>query len=268
MTAFLLWFACSGEPSTPLPEATDVEAVVAEEPAPPSFNYRGEDVPLVPNMAQFHATLKEHKLSAAAARHAKEQEYKPDVMVAKIAAARTGAELGALFVEAGDGELPVMVARAERIRAGLESINDDGPALVKADALLELLRSDPPRDELLAAMDDRMGAALDELGEHAGDELIPLVMAGAWLQAYDLVALAMEETGEMAAGPTLLRQPLVGAWFTSYTGTVGQDFIPGGMLGPLTDSLKKLETATDHQPMTLQDAADIRDATESLLGMM
>lgn len=268
MMLFLL--ACSAEPEVPVPQeaALGVTEDLPAPPAPPEFNYRGVDVPLVPDLSDFHDTMHQHGLGPSAARHAAEVEYKPDVMVAKIAAARTGAELGALFVEARDQDLPILVARGERIRAGLASINDQGPALQKTDELLTLLKSDPPRTELLEQLDEKAPVAIDVLAEHVGEEHVPLVLAGAWLQAYDLVALAMEETGQRDAGPLLLRQPEVGAWFTSYTDTVGGDFIPSGMLGPLKNSLQRLESATDHTPMTELDVSEIRDATESLLGMM
>lgn len=266
----LLLLACSAEPELPPPddETTGALGVQPAQEQAPDFNYRGADVPLVPDLSDFHDTMHQHGLGPSAAKHAAEVQYKPDVMVAKIAAARTGAELGALFVEARDQDLSILVARSERIRAGLESINDEGPALEKADELLTLLKSDPPRDQLLDQLDEKTPVAIDVLAEHVGEEHVPLILAGAWLQAYDLVALAMEDTGARDAGPLLLRQPLVGDWFTSYTETVGEDFIPSGMLTPLKDSLKKLEAATDHTPMTEQDVSEIRDATESLLGMM
>lgn len=266
MTLILL-LACSGEPA-PAEVVVEASPELPAEPPEPAFDYRGTGIPLVPDMTDFHAVLRDQKVSAAAARHAAEVEYKPDVMVEKIAATRTGAELGALFVEAGSGELPVMLARAQRIRAGLEAINDEGPALQDADSLIAWLKTDPPREELLAGMDTRTAVAIETLAEHAGDELVPLVLAGAWLQAYDLLALAMEETGNRAIGPQLLAQPAVGLYFKSYTASVGQDFIPSGMLGPMTHSLDRLEQATNHDPMSPEDVAAVRDATESLLGMM
>ncbi len=260
-----LLLACFAEPEE---QGVDAELAIAQPAPPPDFDYRGDGVPLVPDFTDFHAQLAAKGLADPAARHAAEVQYKPDVMVAKIAATRTGAELGALFVEAGAGELPVMVARAQRIRDGLNAINEGGPAVQGADELIAWLLTDPPREQMLRELDERSDVAIDQLGEHAGDEFVPLVMAGAWLQAYDLVALAMEETANPSAGELLLAQPMVGAYFRSYTTSVGKDFLPVGMNGPLMDSLDKLERATDHQPMTPEDVASIREATESLLGMM
>jgi len=260
-----LLLACSSEPEE---LGAQAELTIDQSVPVASFDYRGEGVPLVPDFTEFHAQLAAKGLSGPAARHAAEVEYKPDVMVPKIAATRTGAELGALFVEAGAGELPVMAARAQRIRDGLNAINEGGPAVQGADELLAWLLTDPPRELMLRELDDRSDAAIDHLGEHAGDEFVPLVMAGAWLQAYDLIALAMEETDDWSAGSALLTQPMVGEYFRSYTATVGKDFLPAGMTGPLTDSLDMLERATDHEPMTPEDVASIRQATESLLGML
>ena len=262
-----LWLACSGEPEAPVHHAQDP----VPEPAPArtqAFEYRPEGVELVPSLVELHATLAEHGLEKAAANKAAQVRYKPDVVVTNIAAARTGAELGALAIEAGVADPAIVAERVARIRAGLDSIHPEGPASVAVMGIEEELLANPDGPTLLASLDARRATAADVLVDHGGEEVLPLVAAGAWLQAYALVAAAMQETGHTAPAHALFHRPDIGEYFATYTATVGAEVIPSGLLGPLEVNLQTMKVLTEADPMSTEDITKLQEACDELLGML
>lgn len=263
----LIWLACSGEPEAPVHHAEDP----VPEPAPArtqAFEYQPVGVELVPSLVELHATLAEHGLERAAAEKAAQVSYKPDVVVTNIAAARTGAELGALAIEAGVTDPAIVAERVARIRAGLDSIHPEGPASLVVIGIEEELLANPDPATLLASLDARRGTAVDTLVDHGGQEIVPLVAAGAWLQAYALIAAAMQETGVTAPAHALFHRPAIGEYFAAYTATVGAEVIPSGLLGPLEVNLQTMKVLTESDPMTAEQVRKLEEACDELLGML
>jgi hypothetical protein len=263
----LTLLACTGSQPEPAPTQLPPEA-----PAPAleaAFEYRPPGVPLVPSARELHEMLAEQPgLSEAVAARAAEAVYKPDVVVVKIAATRTGAELGALFCEAGVADPKDLALRMTRITSGFEAIATAGPAVQASQDFSAFLLTDPDRDSLLAEMDRYRPLALDLLADHGGEEIIPLVLAGAWLQAYTLTAGGLLDVEAPERGHHLFYQPAVGAYFTTYTATVGGEVVPSGVLEPLDLALAELELRTQNDPMSTEDVAEVLRASESLLGML
>ena len=264
--------ACTGS-STPEPTQLPAPTQLPEHaPAPmpeAAFEYRPLGVPLVPSARELHDMLAEQPgLAEAVAARATEAVYKPDVVVVKIAATRTGAELGAFFVEAGVADPKDLALRLTRITSGFEAIATEGPAVQASQDLGAFLLTDPDRDTLLAELDRYRPLALDLLADQGGEEIIPLVMAGAWLQAYALIAGGLLDVDAPERGHHLFYQPAVGSYFTTYTATVGGEVVPSGVLDPLDQALAELELRTQRDPMTTEDVAEVLRASESLLGML
>lgn len=263
---WLALLACSTEPEPTPP----VGAPVAE-PAPAraqAFDYQPDGLQLVPSLVELHEVLAEHGLEEAAARKAAEVEYKSDVVVTNIAAARLGAQLGALAVEAGVTDPALVAERVRRIRAGLDSIAPEGDASRVILAIEEELAANPDRATLLASLDARRPTAVGTLTAHGGEEILPLVAAGAWLQGYSLIAAAMVETEQVGPAHQLFYRPAVGDYFVEYTATVGAEVIPGGLLGPLEVNLQTMKALTASDPMSLDDVSKLQQACDELLGML
>ena len=263
----LLFWACSGEPTTAVPD--NAPAVEEAAPAPEmAFEYRPEGVELVPSLIGLNQALAAAGLQDAAAARAAEIKLKPDVVVANVAAARTGAELGAFAVELGVTDPHLMAERVARIQSGLDAIQVDGPASVAAADLQTFLTTNPTGDEVLARVEAGRPIALDLIEAHAGEEKIPLLAAGAWLQAYALIAGAMEDVGDYSAAHALFHQQPVGDYFATYAATVGSSVIPGGVLEPLEMNLQTMKQLTSSDPMSAEEVKALREACEDLLGML
>ncbi|MCP4917230.1 MAG: hypothetical protein GY913_09925 [Proteobacteria bacterium] len=263
----LALLACSGEPE---PSVVPADQPIAE-PAPArtqAFDYQPEGVELVPSLVELHAALAERGLQDAAARRAATIKYKPDVVVANIAAARTGAELGAFAVEASVADPAIVAERVARIRAGLDSIAPEGPASLVVMEIEEELAANPDPATLLASLDARRPTATDTLVAHGGQEILPLVAAGAWLQAYALLAGAMLDAGTFEGAHSLFYRPQIGEYFAEYTATVGAEVIPGGLLGPLEVNLQTMKALTHSDPMSEDEVRKLEEACSELLGML
>ena len=264
----LLLLACSGGPEAP-PEASPTGPI--PDPAPAremAFEYRPEGVELVPSLVELHAAMKAAGLEEAAAARAAQVQLKPDVVVTNIAAARTGAEIGAFAVEVGTADPDLVAERLDRIQAGLDAIKVDGPASAAAQDMSAFLRTGPGAEDALARVDAGRPHALDLATDHGGEEIIPLLAAGAWLQAYALLAGAMEDTQRYEAAHALFHQPPVGEYFATYAATVGSEVIPGGVLEPLEINLQKMKELTTSDPMSAEEVRALREACEDLLGML
>ncbi len=261
---FLL-LACSVEEPEP-PEPAPVEGSAPGREM--AFEYRPEGVELVPSLVELHAAMTAAGLQEAAVVRARAVEHKPDVVVANIAAVRTGAEIGAFAIEVGVADPDLVAERMARIQTGLDAIKVDGPASAAAQDMEAFLRTGPLPEEVLARLDNGRMHALDLVEDHGGEEIIPLMAAGAWLQAYALLAGAMEDTERYEAGHALFHKPPIGDYFATYAATVGGDVIPSGVLEPLEMNLQLMKTYTASDPMSPEQVRAMREACEGLLGML
>lgn len=265
----LLLLACSGD--TEQPERATPSGPLVEDPAPGremAFEYRPEGVELVPSLLELHAALKAAGLEEAAAARAAQIQHNPDVVVTTIAASRTGAELGAFAVEVGVVDPQLVAERLDRIQTGLDAIKVDGPASAAATDMSAFLRTGPGPEEALARLDAGRGHALDLVEEQGGEEIIPLLAAGAWLQAYAIIAGAMADEQRFEGAHVLFYQPDVGEYFATYAATVGGEVIPAGVLEPLEMNLQSMKTLTRSDPMTEAQVTALKAACEDLLGML
>ena len=98
--------------------------------------------------------------------------------------------------------------------------------------------------------------------------MVPLLLAGAWMQGALLGVQAMREEGSYALGPAMLRRPRVGHYFESWVDHVGNDVFPDAALTGVKESMADLRRLTDQDAISPQDAAAIQDTLEGLLGMI
>ena len=269
MTVFWLLIACSGGgevgEAPPAPETT----VSAPEPPPvPAFDPLPSGVELLLEPARFQAQAAPFGLAGRLAKEAQEVERTTDVIVAELASVRTGAELGALMVEAPRQDPEIVVARLQRIREGLEAIRSDGPALGLVDAMIDEAANGVSGDAWVAVLQQHYPAMPTVFADHVGEENIPLVLAGAWMQGALLCVRAMRATGKLDAGPALLVRPEVGAYFVAWLDHTGEELFPESTLAAVRETLAVLAELSDNDPLTHGDAAVLQESLESLLGMI
>lgn len=255
--------ACGGAPDgEPAAEAGPAVAPVphGEVPRPPDD--------LFPSPAAVDVLLRSGDLGAELAGLARSVEHKCDVMVAEIVALRTGAEFGALVVEAGAQDSEVVRGRLARIRAGLGTLDAHGPAVVQFDALKLQLDRGASGAAWVALLEQRRDPSRVALREQFPSDQVPLFLAGAWLQGAWLVAASMERTGRPEPGHALLHHPEVGVYFRSYLASPASSSLFQPLVrDELERTLALVDLHTRHE-MTVEDVRVVREATERLLGML
>lgn len=269
----LLLLACTG--AAPAPEAI-VTGAGGGEPAPsepvapvvPAFDAWPEDPALLPAPSLVAQSLSDHGILASSAEHAASVSYKTDVSVSMIAAARTGAEIGALVIEASVVEPAKLAERVQRIQAGLASLDEESLALQDTANLLVFLSQDPSPEQVRTQLDQLHAKLLLALEAESDSSVLPVLLAGAWMQAYHLMALGLESTENPGPGHELFYRPPVGAYFSAYVEGVGQGTIPSGMLEPLEGTLDNLRERTEKDPMSAEDLAMVRQGLGDILGML
>lgn len=211
--------------------------------------------------------LDKRELGGHVALLAADSRYKTGVIVKNLSAARTGAELANLLLEAGYATPEVARARVRRVRDGLDVFTEP-----------------PLPDQLLGGLEEKAGtlsgeAWVEELqSRHASvvslvsaeseHPQLPLVLAGAWLQASWLTASALETVGATEGAHELLYRPEIGAYFQSYVETRGRSDFPDSVLRSLERTLEVMRERTAHDPMTPEDITAVRISVEGLLNSM
>ncbi len=264
----LLLLACTAAPE-PASDAVEPPAVEASpEPELPTFDAWPGNPDLLPAPSLVALSLQAHGVQAACAEYAAQVSYKTDVSVSTIAAARTGAEIGALLVEAPVTDSAKLAERVQRIQAGLASLNDEGLGLQETSKLLVLLSQDPAPAQVTIQLDQLHAELLMNMEAQSDNELLPVLLAGAWMQAYLLIAQGLQAMNNPGPGHALFHHPHVGEYFSGYVASTGQDTIPSGMLAPLEQTLLNLRMVTQKDPMSAKDLATVRQGLDDILGML
>ncbi|GEM_PF-3371548 len=243
-------------------------AVATAEPPKASFDPLPADVELILEPAGFQALVAPYDLGPSLAGHAQRVSYNTAVAVPQMAAVRTGAELGALMVEASHQSPAVVTARLARIHDGLVAIKGDGPVLDPVTKLSAAVDAGLHGEAWVQVLQAHHALIQDSLVGHVGSDTVPLLLAGAWMQGALLSIQAIRERGEYGAAPVLLRRPEIGRYFEAWVDHVGNDLFPEAALTGVKGSMADLRRLTDQDHISPQDAAAIQETLEGLLGMI
>ncbi len=257
MLAFLL--ACSlisGDEEAGAP-------VVEAPPTAADWNAWPHDNDLVPTAGELATTLGEAGLHARVAELASRISHDTDIVLSSLAAMRTGAEIGALLLEAGTAPPEVRSARLGRIAEGFEVMELDTTGV----SALRTASKELEGEGWLTRLDDERSSLVGLTGQR-GDGELPLALAGGWLQALWLVARAAEIEGRPEAAHSLLYQPEVDAYFMAYLGQCASERFPDGTITALDEGMTTIRERAANDPMSADDVRVVRETAEGLLGMM
>ncbi len=262
--SLLLLLACAAGPADEAGTAPVPAGAPPEEPAEADFEALPDPELLLPAPAALRELLDRRGLGPAVAELAAGSRYKTGVIVKNLSAARTGAELGSLLLEAGYASPDVARARLDRIREGLEVFA--GPAL--AEQLVGGLAEGAGGAAWVEALQGQRAEVIALVRAESDHPQLPLVLAGAWLQASWLTASALERTGGTEGARELLYRPEISAYFQSYVAIRGPEDFPESVLRALKQTLDIMDERTAHDPMSTEDIAAVRGAVEGLLRSM
>lgn len=275
----VLLAACSGDSSTteqpPQPDPAAGTAPDATPATPPptlavaELQAQAENIALVPSPAEMQKALEKAGISGGLSKLVPAREYKMDVENKDIIAVRTGVVLADALLTVKDAEKDVLVARLEKVKAGMTALGGGTDLAATIDELINAVKNDvKSRDELLKDLDDLHGAIIPELKYEAGERVVPLIQAGSWLEGSNLVANAILTSGKPDAANSLLRQPQVASYFLKYVQVEGADKAPAEVLRQLEGTLKKLQEIASKPALAAEDVTEVKAQTDAVLALL
>ncbi len=219
--------------------------------------------------------MEQNALGAAAQRSLVGVSYKTHVSIARIGAPRTGAEIGALIVEAGWAKPAAIEARLERIRAGMEALASDQPAVATEAAAIHALWIDlqqrTPGEAGIAwveALEGQRVLISIEMDQTADAKLAPLVLAGCWLQIADAMTSALIETDHPELASVVFTRPDLSLYFQGYLDSEGAELFPESVVVAMREALSLNERFHGRSDLTLQELEYAHALNQNILGML
>ena len=268
---------CGGD-STTAAEAPPKEAPAPDATAPAAppptlavadLQAQAENIALVPSPAEMQKALEKAGVAGGLSKLVSAREFKMDVENKDVVAVRTGVVLADALLTVKDAETGVLVARLEKVKAGMVALGAGTDIAATLDELVNAVKNETKsRDELLKDLDDLHGAILPEIKYEAGERVVPLLQAGSWLEGSNLVANAILTSGKIEAGNSLLRQPQVAGYFLKYVQVEGADKAPSEVVKQLEATLKKLQEIAAKPNLSTEDTTEIKAQTDAVLGLL
>lgn len=268
---------CSGDATTAeapkdAPQAPAPDTTPATPPptlAAADLQAQAENIALVPSPAEMQKALEKAGVAGGLSKLVPTREYKMDVDNKDVVAVRTGVVLADALLTVKDAEKDVLVARLEKVKAGMTALGAGKDIEATIDELINAVKNDvKSRDELLKDLDELHGAVIPEIKFEAGERAVPLLQAGSWLEGSNLVSNAILTSGKIEAGNSLLRQPQVAEYFLKYVQVEGADKAPAEVLKQLEGTLTKLKEIAAKPSLSTEDVTEVKAQTDSVLALL
>lgn len=226
-------------------------------------------VALVPSPAEMQKALSNAGLEAQLADMVKDRDIKMDIENKDQIAVRTGVVLADLVLTVKTATPEQQVARLNRIKEGMKALGA-GEEVDKtlSDLAARITSGSGSRDDLLKEFDELSGVLVPDLTYEAGEWVIPLIKAGAWLEGAHLVAGAIKEEGKYDEAGKLLKQPHVIDYFIEYVQREGSTKAPDAVIAKLNETLSTLKEVTAKSVIDEEDVHTIHSATAAVLTML
>lgn len=266
--------ACGGTSEAPKPPAEKpAEKPATEQPLVLSADDLGEadSTGLVPSPVETQRALKaagiETDLAGLIPPHAFDVEATSDE---DAVAVRTGVLLADMLLAVKTADDDTLVANVEKVRRGLATLNSGADIDRTLQDMLDRIRGKSvSREELLSEFDLLARVAIPELTFNGRERVVPLIQAGSWLEAANLVAKAVQANGQPAAADALLKQPAVVDYFIKYVREEGAEKTSAGVAATLDQSLGTLKgLAAKPDALVEGDIATVIQVTDDVLSLL
>lgn len=265
--------ACMGtpEPAPVEPEApaiTEVPELGAQDPAQLAAQ-ADRKYALVPSPVETEAALTKAGIDTKLGELITVRAWKLDEKDTERVAVRVGVILADTLLTLKTSTDDAVVAHLEELRHGMTTLQG-GEDLDKTlvDIITRIKAGAVTRDELLKEFDQLAGAVIPELEFNGVARVVPLVQAGSWLEAANLVAKAAKAKGNAAAASDILKQPDVVQYFADFA-KQRDPSTPAPVGAALDATLAALTAiATKADPLTDADLDSITQATEGVLALL
>lgn len=270
-TLLALLLACSEAepPAVEAPPAAPPPAATTPAAAPPPVDARAEAEALTPSPMQLQAEMQAAGVATALGPLVPATRFSRPVDDADTIALRTGVQVADAVLAGPTDSKERFLERLAGIRAGLAALGMGEGRLSEFDEFVTEVRNDAAsRQDFVAELDRVVAEMVPEEGWGPGDTTGPLLQAGAWLAATNLVAQAVVAKGDDAAADALLKRPRVPTWYLDWAQGEGAAKANPATMEQVTSTLRQLQAITTKDTLTVADAQAIVDATGGLFGWM
>ncbi len=187
-----------------------------------------------------------------------------------LVALRTGIVLADLVLTLNHSEDADLLRDLESLRTGMKTIGAGQDVDVTLEQIIEHTKAGAvSRQELWLQVEEMREAAYGELAHEAGPRVVPLVQAGSWLEATDLLAQAILAAEDAGDAPNLLRQPEVVGYFLDKI-KVGDDTstAKSEMITMMRGTLEQIHDIAGQEALTGEDIERVHQLTHDLLVKM
>ena len=265
LVAVLSLCACSSEPEAPPP----VEApLVTPDEAPPVTAEDAEQA-LVPSPMETQRALEAAGIEVALASLIDHPSLSMSSDSEDQLAVGVGVVVADLILTARTSDKEHLIEQLETIATGMKQL-DGGEDIDRVlSELMERVKADSiTRDELVSELEMLSSAVIPELEFNGRARIVPLIQAGSWLEASNLLARALQQAGQLGAADALLKQPEVVAYFQRYAADNSID-TPAPINATLVTSLATLNELSNKQgSLTMDDMAAVEAATRAVLALL
>jgi hypothetical protein len=278
LTALLTLGACGGgetpAPADPATPPTETPAAPAN-PENPPFNpetaaAEASNVTLVPSVVETQKALAAAGIEAKLATLITPRNFDLASKDTDKVAVRTGVILADMLLTVSTSEKDKLTGDLDTINAAMQLLGGGADIQATLTDVRERVKNDEvTRGDLLKEMDELAGAVIPELNFNGQQRIVPLIQAGSWLEAANLVSRAMKGTENLSAADSLLKQPAVVDYFIKYVKTEGAEKAPEGVTRKLEESLGVLKAlAAKSEPLTAEDIDTIIKTTDDVLALL
>lgn len=278
--AALFLVACGGgEEEAPTPDPVEEPEAAPKTPDDPGIEKEdledADTVGIVPSPTETAEALEKAGVATKLATLVPKHDFDMKKEDVDHAAIRTGVALADMLLTVKTAEKADLLKRLNMIQTGMgqlgggkdiEATLRDMKERVKADAV--------ERDELLQEFEELSGAVIPELKFNGNERVVPLIEAGSWLEAANLVAQAVKgadtlKEGEESVADDLLKQPEVVGFFIKYVKTEGAEKAPPQVTKQLEASLTELKAlAEKEEPLGAADIDQVVKVTQDVLSLL
>ncbi len=265
------------EPAPTPPEGAESPGPEAKAPAakaPPAqldlSTLKGEakNIALTPSPAEMQKALANAGIAAALSDLVQKRKVNMDTPNLDRAAVRTGVLVADVVLTVKVAPKEDLVGRLKGIKKGMTQLGAGSDISATLDDLVNRIQNDAvSREVLVRDMDELSGVIIPEIKYEAGDQSVPLIQAGSWLEGANLVSTAIINAGKYEAANRLLRQPEVVDYFLGYVKSEDAK-APDEVIAKLEDTLTKLKEITSKEALTEEDVKNIHSQTDAVLALL
>lgn len=272
---FLAMVACGGGESTTPPAPEPAPAAPETPPVTKDDLKNADTVGIVPSPTETAQALEKAGVSTQLATLVPDHKFDMQKADTDHAAIRTGVTLADMLLTVKTAEKDKLLERLATIQTGMTQLGGGADIEATLRDMHERVKADAvTRDELLQEFEELSGAIIPELDFNGNARIVPLIEAGSWLEAANLVARAVKEAnvvkaGEASVADDLLKQPEVVAFFIKYVKTEGAEKAPEQVTQQLEKSLTELQNlAKKEGPLDAADIENVAKVTQDVLSLL